>query len=33
MYPDEPQLAISGVLDAPRDLAFRAFTDPDHLAT
>jgi len=21
------------VLDAPRELAFRAFTDPDHLAT
>jgi uncharacterized protein YndB with AHSA1/START domain len=33
MYPDEPQLAISRVLDAPRELAFRAFTDPDHLAT
>lgn len=33
MYPDEPQLAISRVLDAPRALAFRAFTDPDHLAT
>ena len=32
MYPDEPQLAISRVLDAPRGLAFRAFTDPDHLA-
>src|ERR1700738_3585710 len=33
MYPDEPQLAISRVLDAPRGLAFQAFTDPDHLAT
>ena len=33
MYSDEPQLAISRVLDAPRELAFRAFTDPDHLAT
>ena len=33
MYPDEPQLAISRVLDAPRELAFRAFTDSDHLAT
>jgi uncharacterized protein YndB with AHSA1/START domain len=33
MYPDEPQLAISRVLDAPRELAFRAFTDRDHLAT
>jgi uncharacterized protein YndB with AHSA1/START domain len=32
MYPDEPQLAISRVVDAPRTLAFRAFTDPDHLA-
>jgi uncharacterized protein YndB with AHSA1/START domain len=33
MYPDEPQLAISRVLEAPRGLAFQAFTDPDHLAT
>ena len=33
MYPVEPQLAISRVLDASRELAFRAFTDPDHLAT
>jgi uncharacterized protein YndB with AHSA1/START domain len=33
MYPDERQLAISRVLDAPRGLAFQAFTDPDHLAT
>jgi len=33
IYPDEPQLAISRVLDAPRALVFRAFTDPDHLAT
>ena len=33
MYPDEPQLAVSRVLDAPRGLAFQAFTDPDHLAT
>jgi uncharacterized protein YndB with AHSA1/START domain len=33
MYPDEPQIAISRVLDAPRGLAFQAFTDPDHLAT
>jgi len=33
MYPDEPQLAISRVLDAPRAQIFRAFTDPDHLAT
>ena len=29
MYPDEPELAISRVLDASRELAFRAFTDPD----
>jgi Activator of Hsp90 ATPase homolog 1-like protein len=33
MYADEPQLAISRVLAAPRELAFRAFTDPDRLAT
>jgi uncharacterized protein YndB with AHSA1/START domain len=33
MYPHEPQVAISRVLDAPRPLAFQAFTDPDHLAT
>jgi uncharacterized protein YndB with AHSA1/START domain len=33
MYPDEPQLAISRVLDARRELAFPAFTAPDHLAT
>jgi uncharacterized protein YndB with AHSA1/START domain len=33
MYPDESQLAISGVLDARRGLVFQAFTDPDHLAT
>jgi uncharacterized protein YndB with AHSA1/START domain len=33
MYTEEPQLAISRVLDAPRALVFRAFTDPDHLAT
>jgi uncharacterized protein YndB with AHSA1/START domain len=26
------EAAISRVLDAPRELAFRAFTDPDHLA-
>lgn len=32
MYPDEPQVAISRVLDAPRGLAFQAFTDPDRLA-
>ncbi len=28
-----PQLAFSRVFDAPRALVFRAFTDPDHLAT
>ena len=33
MYPDQPQLAISRVLDAPRPLVFQDFTDPDHLAT
>jgi uncharacterized protein YndB with AHSA1/START domain len=27
-----PQLAISRVFDAPRELVYRAFTDPDHLA-
>jgi hypothetical protein len=32
MYSDGPQVAISRVLDAARELAFRAFTDPDHLA-
>jgi uncharacterized protein YndB with AHSA1/START domain len=26
------QLAISRVFDAPRELVYRAFTDPDHLA-
>jgi uncharacterized protein YndB with AHSA1/START domain len=28
-----PQVAFSRVLDAPRDLVYRAFSDPDHLAT
>src|SRR5512144_1435969 len=28
-----PQVAFSRVFDAPRDLVYRAFTDPDHLAT
>jgi uncharacterized protein YndB with AHSA1/START domain len=27
-----PQLVISRVFDAPRELIYRAFTDPDHLA-
>jgi hypothetical protein len=27
-----PQLVISRVFDAPRELVYRAFTDPDHLA-
>lgn len=26
------KLAISRVFDAPRELVYRAFTDPDHLA-
>ena len=30
MNPDEPQLAISRVLDAPRGLAFQAFTGPSN---
>jgi uncharacterized protein YndB with AHSA1/START domain len=33
MDTDEPHLAISRIVDAPRALVFRAFTDPDHLAT
>ena len=33
MDTETPQLAISRVFDAPRALVFRAFTDPDHLAT
>jgi uncharacterized protein YndB with AHSA1/START domain len=32
MDADLPQLAISRVFDAPRELVYRAFTDPDHLA-
>ncbi|MBM0232686.1 SRPBCC domain-containing protein [Micromonospora sp. STR1_7] len=32
MNTEPPQLAISRVFDAPRDLVYRAFTDPDHLA-
>jgi uncharacterized protein YndB with AHSA1/START domain len=33
MDTDAPHLAISRIVDAPRALVFRAFTDPDHLAT
>jgi uncharacterized protein YndB with AHSA1/START domain len=32
MDTETPQLAISRVFDAPRELVYRAFTDPDHLA-
>jgi uncharacterized protein YndB with AHSA1/START domain len=32
MNPETPQLAISHTCDAPRELVYRAFTDPDHLA-
>ena len=32
MSTETPQLAISRVFDAPRELVYRAFTDPDHLA-
>lgn len=31
MATDTRQLTISRVLDAPRELVYRAFTDPDHL--
>lgn len=30
MQTETPQLDISRVLDAPRELVYRAFTDPDH---
>lgn len=33
MEPAAPQLAVSRVFDAPRELVYRAFTEPDHLAT
>jgi uncharacterized protein YndB with AHSA1/START domain len=33
MHSETPQLTVSRVFDAPRALVFRAFTDPDHLAT
>src|SRR6478735_5267665 len=32
METETRQLAISRVFDAPRELVYRAFTDPDHLA-
>ncbi len=32
MDTENSQLAISRVFDAPRELVYRAFTDPDHLA-
>jgi uncharacterized protein YndB with AHSA1/START domain len=32
METETPQIAISRLFDAPRELVYRAFTDPDHLA-
>jgi uncharacterized protein YndB with AHSA1/START domain len=32
MDTETPQIVISRVFDAPRELVYRAFTDPDHLA-
>jgi len=32
MNPEDPQLAISHICDAPRKLVYRAFTEPDQLA-
>jgi hypothetical protein len=32
MNTETPQLVIFRVFDAPRELVYRAFTDPDHLA-
>ncbi|GAB3394514.1 SRPBCC family protein [Humibacter soli] len=32
MQTETPQLDISRVVDAPRDLVYRAFTDPEHFA-
>jgi uncharacterized protein YndB with AHSA1/START domain len=32
MHVESPQIVISRVFDAPRELVYRAFTDPDHLA-
>jgi len=33
MQAETPQIDISRVLDAPRELVYRAFTDPDHFVT
>ena len=33
MQPEISQIDISRVLDAPRELVYRAFTDPDHFGT
>ncbi|HEX3591718.1 MAG TPA: SRPBCC domain-containing protein [Pseudonocardiaceae bacterium] len=30
MQTETPQIDVSRVLDAPRELVYRAFTDPDH---
>jgi uncharacterized protein YndB with AHSA1/START domain len=32
MKANDPQLVVTRVVDAPRELVYRAFTDPDHLA-
>lgn len=32
MQAETPQLDISRIVDAPRDLVYRAFTDPEHFA-
>ena len=32
MSTEPPQLAVTRVFDAPRQLVYQAFTDPDHLA-
>lgn len=32
MHPETRRIDISRVLDAPRELVYRAFTDPDHFA-
>ncbi|GIH01970.1 activator of HSP90 ATPase [Rhizocola hellebori] len=33
MKTETPQIVITRVCDAPRELVYRAFTDPDHLAS
>jgi uncharacterized protein YndB with AHSA1/START domain len=33
MQAETPQIDISRVLDAPRKLVYRAFTEPDHFVT